>query len=74
VRLDLLVPESADGKALVVYLPGGGFIRAAKEAGLGRRTYLAEAGYAIASIEYRTVPDGATYCDAVADVKIVFAT
>jgi acetyl esterase/lipase len=69
LRLDLLVPGNTGGKALVVYLPGGGFVRAPREAGLERRTYLAEAGYAVASIEYRTVPDGATYRDAVADVK-----
>ncbi len=65
--LDLLVPETV--KALVVYLPGGGFVRAAKEAGLHRRTFVAEAGYAVASVEYRTVLDGATYRDAVADVR-----
>lgn len=54
---------------LVVYLPGGGFVRSRKETGLERRTYLAEAGYAVASAEYRTLPDSATYRDAVADVK-----
>jgi acetyl esterase/lipase len=69
LRLDLLIPESSSGQALVVYVPGGGFIRSPKEAGLNRRTYLAEAGYAVAGIEYRTVPDGATYREAVADVK-----
>jgi acetyl esterase/lipase len=69
LRLDLLVPKSTGAKALVVYLPGGGFVMALKESGLERRTYVAEAGYAVASIEYRTVPDGATYRDAVADVK-----
>jgi len=69
LRLDLLVPETDGAKPLVVYLPGGGFVMAPKEAALERRTYLAEAGYAVASIEYRTVLDGATYRDAVADVK-----
>ena len=67
--LDLLVPGNGDLKALIIYLPGGGFIRAAKEAGFHRRTFVAEAGYAVASVEYRTVPDGATYREAVADVK-----
>jgi acetyl esterase/lipase len=69
LRLDLLVPKSVRARALVCYLPGGGFIMAPKEAGLERRTYVAEAGYAVASIEYRTGLDGATYRDAVADVK-----
>ena len=69
LRLDLLVPETPGDKPLVVYLPGGGFVMANKGMALERRTYLAEAGYAVASIEYRTVPDGATYPDAVADAK-----
>jgi acetyl esterase/lipase len=53
----------------VVYLTGGGFVMCRKETGLDRRTYVAEAGYAVASVEYRTVLNGATYADAVADVK-----
>ena len=69
LRLDLLVPETPGAKPLVVYLPGGGFVFAAKEAALERRTYVAEAGFAVASAEYRTVRHGATYRDAVADVK-----
>jgi acetyl esterase/lipase len=69
LRLDLLVPESSGPNPLVVYLPGGGFVMSRKEMGSERRAYVAEAGYAVASIEYRTVLDGATYTDAVADVK-----
>ena len=69
LRLDLLVPETPGAKPLVVYVPGGGFVAANKEMALERRTYLAEAGYAVASVEYRTVLNGATYREAVADAK-----
>ncbi|MFC8824690.1 prolyl oligopeptidase family serine peptidase [Streptomyces sp. NPDC057137] len=69
LRLDLLVPQTPGPKPLVVYLPGGGFVLARKEAAPERRTYVAEAGYAVASAEYRTVLNGATYRDAVADAK-----
>jgi len=73
LRLDLLVPRTEDrteGRApLVVYVTGGGFILADKTNGLKLRSYLAESGYAVASIEYRTVLNGATYADGVADVK-----
>jgi acetyl esterase/lipase len=67
--LDLLVPQGPGAKPLVVYVPGGGFVVCQKEMALERRTFVAEAGYAVASIEYRTVHDGATYRDVVADVK-----
>ena len=69
LRLDLLVPRTPGAKPVVVYLPGGGFVLSNKEAALDRRTYVAEAGYAVASAEYRTVRDGATYRDAVADAQ-----
>jgi acetyl esterase/lipase len=69
LRLDVLVPETPGAKPLVVYLPGGGFVFSAKEEALARRTYVAEAGFAVASAEYRTVRHGATYRDAVADAK-----
>jgi acetyl esterase/lipase len=69
LRPDLLVPRTTGPKPVVVYLSGGGFVLSNKEAALGRRTYVAEAGYAVASAEYRTVRDGATYRDAVADAK-----
>jgi acetyl esterase/lipase len=66
--LDLSVPVGPQRKPLVVYVTGGGFIMAAKENGVRLRTHLAEIGFAVASIEYRTVLDGATYADGVADV------
>ena len=69
LRLDLLVPQTPGDKPVVVYLPGGGFVQSTKEAAFERRSYVAEAGYAVASVEYRTVRNGALYLDAVADAK-----
>lgn len=69
LELDLLVPDSPGPKPLVVYLPGGGFLWADRTAALPRRTYLAEAGFVVASVKYRTVPDGASYLEGVQDVK-----
>ena len=67
--LDLQMPQSPGKKPLVVYVTGGGFIRAPKEAALDLRTYVAEAGFIVASVQYRTTTDGANYRDGVADVK-----
>jgi acetyl esterase/lipase len=36
---------------------------------LDARTFVAEAGFVVASVEYRTIPAGATYRDTVADVR-----
>ncbi|MCX4782119.1 alpha/beta hydrolase [Streptomyces sp. NBC_01264] len=70
LKLDLQVPKTSGGKPpLVVYITGGGFVMADKSANLGERTYVAEQGYAVASIEYRTGTSGSTYKDGVADVK-----
>lgn len=69
LRLDLQVPQTKGPKPLVVYITGGGFMRADKAANLDGRTYVAEQGYAVASIEYRTTSTGSTYKDGVADVK-----
>jgi acetyl esterase/lipase len=69
LKLDLQVPASTGKQPLVVYISGGGFLKSDKAANLPRRTYVAEQGYVVASIEYRTVPSGATYRDSVADIK-----
>jgi acetyl esterase/lipase len=70
LKMDLLVPANGGPVPTVLYLPGGGFIFAQKDAGLPRRTYVAEAGFAVASIEYHVLSTAptATYADAVADV------
>ena len=57
LSLDLLVPRTGGAQPLVVYLPGGGFVVGPKEAAAERRRYVAEAGYAVASVRYRTIMD-----------------
>jgi acetyl esterase/lipase len=69
LKLDVLVPRTAGPKPLVVYVPGGGFMIAPKSLALDQRTFLAESGFVVASVEYRTVPDGAIWSDGVTDVK-----
>ena len=48
--MDILVPEPVRKRTVVVYVPGGGFVVAAKESALNLRTYVAEAGFAVASV------------------------
>jgi acetyl esterase/lipase len=69
LSLDIQMPETPAKWPLVVYITGGGFIQAPKEVALNLRTYVAEAGFVVASIEYRTTRDGATYRDGISDVK-----
>jgi len=69
LEMDILVPEPVSKRTVVVYVPGGGFIVAAKESALNLRTYVAEAGFVVASVQYRTTRDGATYRDGVEDIK-----
>jgi acetyl esterase/lipase len=69
LAVDILVPQISGKKPLVIYVSGGGFAVSTKEAALDQRTYVAEAGFVVASIQYRTELDGAIYSDSVADVK-----
>jgi acetyl esterase/lipase len=69
LAMDILVPQISRKRPLVIYVPGGGFVTSAKEAALDQRTYVAEAGFVVASIQYRAAADGAVYSDGVADVK-----
>lgn len=69
LKLDLQVPKTAGKKPLVIYITGGGFAIDDKTANLNQRTYVADQNYVVASIEYRTVPEGATYKQSVSDVK-----
>jgi acetyl esterase/lipase len=69
LRLDIQIPQAAGTRPLVVYIPGGGFMRAPKEATLDLRTFVAEAGFVVASVQYSTMGDQATYKDGIADVK-----
>jgi acetyl esterase/lipase len=67
--MDIQAPRTGGSHPLVVYLPGGGFLQADPSGNLDQRTYVAEQGYVVASIAYRTVNNGATYKDAVSDVQ-----
>lgn len=69
LRLDVQTPKTSGAKPLVVYLTGGGFQSDNKSGNLDQRTYVAEQGFVVVSIEYRVIGDGATYKDTVADVK-----
>jgi acetyl esterase/lipase len=69
LKMDILIPETVRKRTIVVYVPGGGFVVAAKEGALNLRTYVAEAGFVVASVEYRTTRDGANYRDGVEDIK-----
>jgi len=69
LRFDVQVPDTPGPKPLVVYLTGGGFQSDNKTGNLDQRTYVAEQGFVVASIEYRVIDDGATYKETVADVK-----
>lgn len=68
LRLDVMVPVEGGPHPLVVFVPGGGFVRAPKAGGARMRRAAAAAGFAVASIEYRTVLQGATYVDALDDI------
>src|SRR5258707_3941091 len=57
LKLDLQVPKTPGKKPLVVYITGGRVVLPDKSGNLNQRPYLAEQGYVVASIEYRTVPN-----------------
>jgi acetyl esterase/lipase len=69
LKMDIFIPSVGRRRTVVVYVPGGGFVMASKESALNLRTYVAEAGYVVASVQYRTIRDGATYRDGVEDIK-----
>ena len=56
LHMDILVPAAKEPLPLIVYISGGGFIMAPKNNWIQQRMRLAEAGYVVASIEYRYAP------------------
>jgi EmrB/QacA subfamily drug resistance transporter len=68
LALDLLRPPGGGAAPLVVYLSGGGFVVSMKDAAPDSRAHLARSGFAVASIQYRTLATGGTVTDAVTDV------
>jgi acetyl esterase/lipase len=73
LRMDLLVPAGPGPHPVVLYLPGGGFVSARRQLAGKERRYVAESGFVVASIDYRTTAAGATYRDALADVAAALA-
>lgn len=57
LRMSLLVPRTSDLKPAILYFPGGGFTSADYEKFFEMRSALAEAGFVVAAVEYRVVPD-----------------
>lgn len=58
LKLDLLKPVQDHKCPIVLYVPGGGFLSVHKEQALQQRLAIAEAGFAVASLEYRSIPNG----------------
>ncbi|MBN1467848.1 MAG: alpha/beta hydrolase [Fusobacteriaceae bacterium] len=56
LKMDILKPSVKEKLPVVVFITGGAYLGSPKENYLQQRMYLAEAGYLVASIEYRTVP------------------
>ncbi|HTF10908.1 MAG TPA: prolyl oligopeptidase family serine peptidase [Asanoa sp.] len=68
LRPELQMPAAEGRYPLVVYAPGGGFVTAPTAMARRERAFIAAAGYVVASVGYRTIRQGATYTDGLADV------
>ena len=55
--MTLINPRTPEAKPCIVYFPGGGFISAEHEKFIEMRYALARAGFVVATVEYRVVPD-----------------
>lgn len=56
LKMDILQPNAQTPLPVVLFITGGGFIHANKDSYLQQRLSIAEAGYVVASIEYRVAP------------------
>lgn len=56
LKMDILQPITNKPCPAIVFIPGGGFLTAARSSWLHHRMKLSEAGYVVASIEYRVAP------------------
>ncbi|WP_113627254.1 alpha/beta hydrolase [Pectobacterium peruviense] len=56
LKMDILQPEAKKALPVVLFITGGGFVNANKDNYLQQRLNLAEAGYVVASMEYRVAP------------------
>lgn len=57
LHMSLLIPHNNSLKPAIIYFPGGGFTSSAWTKFIQMRMALAEAGFVVAAVEYRTVPD-----------------
>lgn len=67
LRMTILSPRTAALKPAILFFPGGGFTSADYEKFIAMRYALARAGFVVAAVEYRVVPD--TYPAPVEDGK-----
>ena len=58
LRMTVLIPDTGAAKPAVLFFPGGGWLGAAKDRFAENRWALAEAGFVVATAEYRTIPAG----------------
>lgn len=68
LKMDILKPQVKTPLPAVVVITGGGFINANKDNYMQQRVKLAEAGYVVASIDYRVAPT-AIFPQPLEDVK-----
>lgn len=68
MKMDILKPRQEEKMPAVIVITGGGFINANKDNYIQQRMALAEAGYVVASIEYRVAPT-AIFPQPLEDVK-----
>lgn len=69
LRMEILAPTTPGPHPLVVFLPGGGFSRALWQLNRAQRSYVAEQGFVVASVEYRTALSGAMLADGINDAQ-----
>jgi acetyl esterase/lipase len=68
LQMDIMQPKNNTRKPAILFVTGGGFINANRANGLQLREKLADAGYVVASINYRVAPT-ATFPQPLEDVK-----
>ena len=57
LKMTLLIPRTKEPKPAIVFYPGGGFTSTAHEMFIEMRMALAKAGFVVAAVEYRVIPD-----------------
>lgn len=68
LKMDILRPQSEKPLPTLVFVPGGGFTSSNKDVYIQQKLKIAENGYIVASIEYRTIPD-CVFPEPLQDVK-----